>query len=43
VHGSQGYDPYKNREFSTDRCSAARFMKNIEKGFIFDALKNIKK
>lgn len=35
-----GYDPYKNRDFSRDQCSTARIMKNIEKGFIFEALKN---
>ncbi len=38
--GSQGYDLHKNRDFSRDRCSTARIMKNIEKGFIFEALKN---
>jgi hypothetical protein len=39
VHGSQGYDLHKNRDFSRDRCSTARIMKNIEKGFIFEAPK----
>ena len=35
-----GYDLHKNRDFSRDQCSTARIMKNIEKGFIFEALKN---